>query len=112
MILNLEVKNLITRIERELKDAEDFQKNVQKTLTAMKELEDFDYLISLANSIAFNRKMMIAPLQRAAMILELAGLYDQNDDLPSISLIRERLEILKKLNSAQEKGEKETSDTN
>lgn len=112
MLMPIEADKLVRRLEEEVQAAQSFERNINNLLEAMKKAEDEKYIRSLADGIAFNKRMMELPLERASAMLEIVEFYNRENDLPTLALIGERLEAFKRFKEESDQPKEDASDTN
>ena len=88
-------ERLIDAVECELFYVQQFVDNVEKGIAGIRSTDDDAAIQAHAKSIAYNKRMMVIHLERAAAMLEVASFFDQSQDDPTPLTIRNRLKILK-----------------
>ena len=88
-------ERLINSVECELSYVQQFEDNVEKGITGIRSTDDDAAIQAHAKSIAYNKRMKMIHLERAAAMLEVVGCFVQDrDELASLT-IRNRLKMFK-----------------
>lgn len=88
-------ERLINGVECELSFVQQFEDNVEKGIAGIRRTDDDAAILAHAKSIAYNKKMMVIHLERAAAMLEVVGCFVQDRDEPTLLTIRNRLKMFK-----------------
>ena len=88
-------ERLINAVECELSYVQQFEDNVEKGIAGIRSTDDDAAIQAHAKSIAYNKRMKVVHLERAAAMLEVVGCFVQDrDELASLT-IRNRLKMFK-----------------
>ena len=88
-------ERLINSVECELSYVQKFEDNVEKGIAGIRSTDDDAAIQAYAKSIAYNKRMKMIHLERAAAMLEVVGCFVQDrDELASLT-IRNRLKMFK-----------------
>lgn len=98
-------ERLINSVECELSYVQKFEDNVEKGIAGIRNTDDDAAIQAYAKSIAYNKRMKVIHLERAAAMLEVVGCFVQDrDDLAPLT-IRSRLKMFKTRAGLEETGE-------
>ncbi len=88
-------ERLINSVECELSYVQQFENNVEKGIAGIRSTDDDAAIQAHAKSIAYNKRIKVIHLERAAAMLEVVGCFVQDrDELASLT-IRNRLKMFK-----------------
>lgn len=88
-------ERLINAVECELSYVQQFEDNVEKGIAGIRSTDDDAAIQAHAKSIAFNKRMKVIHLERAAALLEVVGCFVQDRDELTPLTIRNRLKMFK-----------------
>lgn len=88
-------ERLINGVECELSYVQQFEDNVEKGIAGIRSTDDDAAIQAHTKSIAYNKRMMVIHLERAAAMLEVVGCFVQDRDEPTPLTIRNRLKMFK-----------------
>lgn len=88
-------ERLINAVECELSYVQQFEDNVEKGIAGIRSTDDDAAIQAHAKSIAYNKRMKVIHLERAAAMLEVVGCFVQDRDEPTLLTIRNRLKMFK-----------------
>lgn len=88
-------ERLINAVECELSYIQQFEDNVEKGIAGIRSTDDDAAIQAHAKSIAFNKRMKVVHLERAAAMLEVVGCFVQDRDELTPLTIRSRLKMFK-----------------
>ncbi len=88
-------ERLINSVECELSYVQQFEDNVEKGIAGIRSTDDDAAIQSHAKSIAYNKRMKVVHLERAAAMLEVVGCFVQDRDELTPLTIRSRLKMFK-----------------
>lgn len=88
-------ERLINSVECELSYVQQFEDNVEKGIAGIRSTDDDAAIQAHAKSIAYNKRMKVIHLERAAAMLEVVGCFVQDRDEPTPLTIRNRLKMFK-----------------
>ena len=88
-------ERLINSVECELSYVQQFEDNVEKGIAGIRSTDDDAAIQAHAKSIAFNKRMKVIHLERAAALLEVVGCFVQDRDELTPLTIRNRLKMFK-----------------
>lgn len=88
-------ERLINSVEYELSYIQQFEDNVEKGIAGIRSTDDDAAIQAHAKSIAFNKRMKVVHLERAAAMLEVVGCFVQDRDELTPLTIRSRLNMFK-----------------
>ena len=88
-------ERLINAVECELSYIQQFEDNVEKGIAGIRNTDDDAAIQSHAKSIAYNKRMKVIHIERAAAMLEVVGCFVQDRDEPTPLTIRNRLKMFK-----------------
>ena len=88
-------ERLISSVECELSYVQKFEDNVEKGIAGIRSTDDDAAIQAHAKSIAYNKRMKVIHLERAAAMLEVVGCFVQDRDEPTPLTIRNRLKMFK-----------------
>ena len=88
-------ERLINSVECELSYVQQFKDNVEKGIAGIRSTDDDAAIQAHAKSIAYNKRMMVIHLERAAAMLEVVGCFVQDRDELTPLTIRNRLKMFK-----------------
>ena len=86
---------MINAVECELSYVQQFEDNVEKGIAGIRSTDDDAAIQAHAKSIAYNKRMKVVHLERAAAMLEVVGCFVQDRDEPTPLTIRSRLKMFK-----------------
>ena len=88
-------ERLINAVEYELSYVQQFEDNVEKGIAGIRSTDDDAAIQAHAKSIAYNKRMKVIHLERAAAMLEVVGCFVQDRDELTPLTIRSRLKMFK-----------------
>ena len=88
-------ERLINSVECELSYVQQFENNVEKGIAGIRSTDDDAAIQAHAKSIAYNKRMKVVHLERAAAMLEVVGCFVQDRDELTPLTIRSRLKMFK-----------------
>ena len=88
-------ERLINAVECELSYVQQFVDNVEKGIAGIRNTDDDAAIQAYAKSIAYNKRMKVIHLERAAAMLEVVGCFVQDRDERTPLTIRNRLKMFK-----------------
>lgn len=88
-------ERLINAVECELSYVQQFEDNAEKGIAGIRSTDDDAAIQAHAKSIAYNKRMKVIHLERAAAMLEVVGCFVQDRDEPTPLTIRNRLKMYK-----------------
>ena len=88
-------ERLINAVECELSYVQQFENNVEKGIAGIRSTDDDAAIQAHAKSIAYNKRMKVIHLERAAAMLEVVGCFVQDRDELTPLTIRSRLKMFK-----------------
>ncbi len=88
-------ERLINAVECELSYIQQFEDNVEKGIAGIRNTDDDAAIQSHAKSIAYNKRMKVIHIERAAAMLEVVGCFVQDRDELTPLTIRNRLKMFK-----------------
>ena len=86
---------MINAVECELSYVQQFEDNVEKGIAGIRSTDDDAAIQAHAKSIAYNKRMKVIHLERAAAMLEVVGCFVQDRDELTPLTIRNRLKMFK-----------------
>lgn len=88
-------ERLINAVECELSYVQQFEDNAENGIAGIRSTDDDAAIQAHAKSIAYNKRMKVIHLERAAAMLEVVGCFVQDRDEPTPLTIRNRLKMFK-----------------
>lgn len=96
MHFEVDANKLTNLLTAEVGAALDFRYNTQNHMEAIEAAEEEDYLVRLGKAIAYNKREMNLHLQRASILLQLVGDFDEDNDKLEVYAIEAKVAALKK----------------
>ena len=96
MHFEVDANKLTNLLTAEVVAALGFHYNIQNHMEAIEATEEEDYLVGLGKVIAYNKRNLNLHLQRAAILLQLVGEFDEDSDKLEVYAIEAKVAALKK----------------